>query len=474
MQYIRLIIIYVALLLSGCQPKAESENFQGIMIYPENPFYFQYRGKPILLMGATDYHNIFQRDDLVDELEKLKSSGGNYVRNTMASREIMAGHRDLWPYKVVESTADSLIFIYDLDHWNDTYWEKFEKMLRETKKRDIIVEVEIWERHDCYRTRDQAGWLRHPFNPDNNINFTQEESGMPVGEWPEELREGHPFFATVPQLQNLHLVHEYQSKFVDKILSYTFQYDHVLYNMNNETREHYLFAEYWARYVIEKARQKDLHIEITDMPDAHDITDETITRVVESDLYTFVDISQNNFQKGELHWERIHHVRDQLVENPKPITNIKIYGSDDSPWNVEFWGNTQDGQERFWRNIFGGCASARFHRPDWGIGSSPLALANVKSMRMLTDSMDFFRHRPSNHLLADRESNEAYCMAIPGEEYAIFFPAGGSVGLKTEGTGYKARWLHIQSSQWTETFNMDSNQLINTPDGGLWVLWVKR
>jgi hypothetical protein len=195
---IMILMLYGAVLLWGCRPKTEPESFQGIMIYPENPFYFQYREKPILLIGATDYHNIFQRDDLEEELEKMKSSGGNYVRNTMASREIMAGHRDLWPYKVVESTTDSLIFIYDLDQWNDAFWEKFEKMLRETKKRDIIVEVEIWERHDCYRTRDQAGWLRHPFNPDNNINFFEEESGMPVGEWPEELREGHPFFATVP------------------------------------------------------------------------------------------------------------------------------------------------------------------------------------------------------------------------------------------------------------------------------------
>jgi hypothetical protein len=59
-------------------------------------------------------------------------------------------------------------------------------MLAETAKRDIIVEVEIWGRHDCYRTRDQAGWLRHPFNPDNNINFAEEESGMPAIEWPDD------------------------------------------------------------------------------------------------------------------------------------------------------------------------------------------------------------------------------------------------------------------------------------------------
>lgn len=474
MKTLRLLFLFPVILLLGCQNQSKQEPFQGIIIYPDNPFYFQYQQKPVLLLGATDYHNIFQCADLVEELEKLRSNGGNYVRNTMASREISENHRDLWPYKTEKTTSDSLIDIYDLNQWNQEYWNKFERMLKETKERDIIVEVEIWERHDCYRTRDQAGWLRHPYNPDNNINFSAEESGLPVGEWPEDQREGHPFFATVPKLQNNSLVLQYQKEFVDKILSYTFQYDHVLYNMNNETREHYLFAEYWANYILEKAQQKGLHIELTDMPDAHDITDKTITHVIQSDIYSFVDISQNNFQKNELHWERIEHVRKQLKEEPKPITNIKIYGSDNAPWRPDFWGDTNDGQERFWRNIFGGCASARFHRPDWGIGSSNLALANLKSMRMLTDSMNFFRHMPANHLLSDRKENEAFCLAIPDEEYAIFFPSGGTVGLHSFNGYFKGRWLDIHQSRWSEPFEIKQSQPFNAPDDGYWVLWIKK
>jgi hypothetical protein len=88
--------------------------------------------------------------------------------------------------------------------------------------------------------------------------------------------------------------------------------------------------------------------------------------------------------------------------------------------------------------------------------------------------MDFFRHKPSNHLLSDRDPNEAFCLAIPGEEYAIFFPVGGSVILNAESTGYKAQWLNIQASQWLEPFDIDFNQSISAPDDGLWVLWVKR
>ncbi len=120
----------------------------------------------------------------------------------------------------------------------------------------------MWERHDCYRTRDQAGWLRHPLNPDNNVNYTVEESGLPTGEWTTD--PGHPLFATMPRLRNNTLVLGYQQAFIDKVLSYTRRYGHVLYNMNNETREHHCFGEYWADYILAKARAAGRRIELTD------------------------------------------------------------------------------------------------------------------------------------------------------------------------------------------------------------------
>ena len=56
-------------------------------------------------------------------------------------------------------------------------------------------------------------------------------------------------------------------------------------------------------------------------------------------------------------------------------------------------GGIQDMVERFWRNIFGGAASCRFHRPDrWltGIGLHSISQQNIKSMRMFTDALNIF------------------------------------------------------------------------------------
>lgn len=78
--------------------------------------------------------------------------------------------------------------------------------------------------------------MRHPYNPDNNVNYTSEQSGLPTGEWTTD--PGHPLSATVPRLRNNRLVLRYQKAFIDKVLSCMLQYGHVLYSMNNETKEH--------------------------------------------------------------------------------------------------------------------------------------------------------------------------------------------------------------------------------------------
>ncbi len=73
-------------------------------------------------------------------------------------------------------------------------------------------------------------------------------------------------------------------------------------------------------------------------------------------------------------------------------------------------------------------------------------------MRQLSDRMDFFNAKPRNDLLADRADNEAYCRAIEGKSYAIYFTAGGAVTLDTSGADGSAEiaWLDVLKAQWSE------------------------
>jgi hypothetical protein len=480
-----LLLASTIIILFGCADSEETNNSEKqihLQPYSGNPFYWQMKGEPVLLIGASDYHNIFQRPDLVRHLLLLRSVGGNYVRNTMASREILPDHRDLWPYEVdwdastlPHLTRDPLNVVYDLTRWNDLYWERFERLLQTTEELSMVVEIEIWERHDKYRTRDQAGWERHPYNPDNNVNYSADESGLPTGEWTQD--PGHPFFATVPALGNNELVLGYQRAFVDKILSHTFEYSHILYNMNNETKESNEWGEYWAEYILRHAKETGVEIYITDMQDAHDITDDSVIRMADSDLYTFVDISQNNFQSGDTHWERIQFIRDLLKDDPKPITSVKIYGADGAPAPVDFWGTTQDAKERFWRNIIGGVSAVRFHRPRWGIGLNEDAQAHVKSAVMFANRMDIFNAEPRLDLLENRDPGSAWLLANPGTQYAVYFPAGGSVYLVVgENFEGEVEWLDIGNSLWQQgEADYSANRLrLQAPGSGHWIAVISR
>ena len=61
-------------------------------------------------------------------------------------------------------------------------------------------------------------------------------------------------------------------------------------------------------------------------------------------------------------------------------------------WRERRQGSLEEGADKFWRTIFGGAASARHHRNEpregWGgIGLSPFGQTQMRSMRMLLDSM---------------------------------------------------------------------------------------
>ncbi|MCG9129825.1 hypothetical protein JT359_19720, partial [Candidatus Poribacteria bacterium] len=257
------------------------------------------------------------------------------------------------------------------------------------------------------------------------------------------------FFWSVPKERNQETVLKYQEKYVDKLLSETLQFGHILYCMDNETAVTPAWGEYWATYIKKKAAEAGRGVETTEMWDPWDLSHEKHKATFDHpETYSFCDISQNNHQKGQRHWNNAQKVRTGL-KPIRPINSIKIYGADGGRF-----GSTRDGLERFWRNIFGGFASARFHRPDSGVGLTEIAQAHLKSMRMITDEMDVFNCEPSNELLSNREENEAYVIANPGQEYAVYFPKGGSVdlnlsvGKKPDAKTLRIKWINIAKSEW--------------------------
>lgn len=96
---------------------------------------------------------------------------------------------------------------------------------------------------------------------------------------------------------------------------------------------------------------------------------------------------------------------------------------------------------------------------------------------MVTDKMLVFRCEPHNDLLSDRESNEAYCLANPGTEYAVYFPNGGQVTLGTGPLKKSAtlRWLDIMKCKCLDPEQVEgrTDLRLRCPSQGYWAALVQ-
>jgi hypothetical protein len=425
-----LLIVFGTSFLWSCQTKNETGD--RIQPWPENPWFWQYKGEPLMLLGASSDDNLFQWPEqmLIPHLDSMKAVGANYVRNTMSDRRDRGF--ELYPFKILDNGG------YDLDQWNGEYWQRFELFLKETAERDIIVQIEVWDRFDYSRNN----WPPHPYNPKNNINYSFEKARLDSVYPNHPARNEQPFFFTTPLQQNNQVLLKYQKLFVEKMLSYSLKFDHVLYCMDNETSAEEAWAVFWAELILAKAKEAGKEVCVTEMWDNWDLTTEHHKRTFDHpERYAFCDVSQNNQKKGQVHWDNFQWVRNYIASQPRPLNTVKTYGADGGTH-----GNTKDGLERWWRHVIGGIASARFHRPPSGLGLSQLSMNSVIVAREIDKTISFRELTPGNELLSGREENEAYLASKEGVAYVVFFTNGGEVelNLSSAKSSFKVRWFDIR------------------------------
>ena len=414
-------------------------DFQGIKPYTQNQWYWQYQGEPIILIGGSDDDNLFQwtGKQLTDHLDLLLSVGGNYLRNTMSDRD----EGNSYAFKMGKNKK------FDLNQWNEEYWRRLTFFLDETSKRGIIVQLTLWDKADI--SPFSSRWNTHPWNPDNNTNM---KSGT--------LKNSGDFFSTVDRNDQDALT--YQGQYIEKLLSVSLEYDNVLYNINNESSESGDWENYWALFIKDVSDKAGKKVYITNMQ----LSPSNAVRHVMTypDIFDFVDISQNNQDskggRGKAHWDNLMCFREKIAFfAPMPMNNVKVYGSVDGR-NYSA-GTESEAMDRFWRNIFAGCASSRFHRPAepraWGSGLNERVQINLKAMDMLLEELDIMSCAPHNDLLSSNSTvastMEAYVTANIGHQYAIYFPQGRYT-INLDPWVYvkklKLRWLDINDLEWSE------------------------
>lgn len=442
-------------LTTSCSQQQYQEEKQksGIKPWSENPSYWEYNGQPVLLLGATDNDNLFQNNNLKTHLDSLAEIGGNYVRNTMSDRD----EGDLKAFYLNEEGK------YDLGKWNSAYWEKFENLLKWAEEHDIIVQIEIWDRFDHAREE----WKTDPYNPKNNVNYTYEDANLDTLYPDHPGSNKQPFFFTVPTLQDNKVLLPYQEAFVKKLLSISLNYNNVLYCIDNETKGVEEWAVFWADFIHQNAGERKIYL--TQMWDDWDIKSDMHKRTLDhTDRYQYIDMSQNSHNTGQLNWDNAQYIFDYIKDQPRPVNSTKIYGSKTSPW-LNRGIDGEHAVQTFFRNVLGGFATSRFHRPPAGLGLGKESISAIIAIRNLEEKVKMWEIIPRMDLISENEPNEVYLVAKEGEKYVLYFPGEGEVNLDIENvTGdLELQWLDIESEKWTGGDLVSSGDILSlTPPNG--------
>ncbi|HUT63234.1 MAG TPA: hypothetical protein VMZ04_04670 [Anaerolineae bacterium] len=428
--------------ITGCS----SPGKKSIQVSQQNPHYWEFNGKPVLLLGGSDEDNLFNNPEMMTKnLDILAEIGGNYIRGTLSCRD----EGDVWPYAKDEN-GDK----YNLDEFNPEFWNRLDTCLRETEKRDIIVQIEVWATFDYYRDN----WLVNPFNPANNINYTTENTRL-ESEWDHHpARKAQPFFYSVPEINDDRILLRYQEAFIRKVLDVTGPHSNVLFSLDNETRAPAEWALYWGKFIADEMEKRGKRINLTEMWDQWDITHvDHATTYRHPEYFSYTDVSQNNWQEGQTHYDRLIWYRNNLAEQQggvRPMNNVKVYArlSGNRPNDYAI------GVDRWWQNIFAGCGSTRFHRPDSGSGLDETAQKMIKAARVFTSEFEIFSCEPLPDLLSDHNENEAYCLADPGKVYAVYFPNGGKARLRIreDEKSHVVKWFDVEHAEFMKSSLQDA------------------
>ncbi len=426
-----------------------------IQPYAKNPRYWQYKGQPVLLLGGSKTDHIFLAEGLKEHLNEMVAVGANYVRNTMSQREGI----DLKPHRRLESGK------FDLNQWNDEYWQRFADCLRWCHERDIMIQIEVWDRFDVSREH----WEISPWRPQNNVNYTSQATGLAAAYPAHPARDRQPFFHTIPGMERYDgaksdLIRKHQERFVEKMLTHSLKYPNVLYCMNNETSTDPKWGQHWMKFIRDRAQHEGVTVFCTDMFD--DVWKPKQSKKLRlafgnPKMYPFLDVSQVNSRAfNEDHWNNISWIAQRREAHRRPLNHVKIYSDGEFSFGT---GTPVDGVERFWRNLIAGSASVRFHRPPAGIGLNDIAMACIRAARKAESRIPPWEVQTAMDLLGNRETDEAYLAARPGDKYLLYFTDGGSVSLDLTGHSqtFDLHWINISTGDWGQMTTLTGGSKVN-------------
>ncbi len=200
---------------------------QVLRLDSENPHYLNYKGDPIILITSAEHYGAVLNLDFDYDmyLETLHAQDMNYTRIFMGNYVEAANSHGIsantlgpspgsfiTPWKRTDIPGGySGDFKWDLDEWNNAYFDRLKDFIAKAEALDIIVELTFF----CATYNDEI-WERHAFNPNNVVN------DMGVLSRSETNTLANPTLVS------------YQKKLIEKVVKEVNVFPNVFYEISNE------------------------------------------------------------------------------------------------------------------------------------------------------------------------------------------------------------------------------------------------
>jgi hypothetical protein len=371
--------------------------------HPDNPHYFIFKGKPLVLI-TTDQHYgaVINLDfDYIPFLDRLQEYGMNLTRiypggyiemkdqYTEGNPLGPAPDRYILPWeKSAEEGANPNLgkYKYDLDKWDSEYFKRLKDFVYQASKRNIIVEIAFF--NGMYDDR----WMAQPLYHTNNLQ------GVGTGDF--------KLFTTLSDQK----LADYQIKYVKKIASELYKFDNVIYDISDEPEMQHRESREWNSVLLDALVSADNYRHIygeTANSASPDFTGDDRTSWIPTEYISPMENTLDN----------------DYTDN-KPIVDVET-----AYYSYWYGANpVEESRAESWYGMLGGLAGFIHLNSDFstynpsakGTGTQDTILPQKRVLMNFMNSLDFIKMQKFTGFSVADSMVLARGIAEPGKQYALY------------------------------------------------------
>ncbi len=418
-----------------------------IRLHPENPRYFEWQGRPTVLVASGEHYGAVVNPDFDFRkyLSTLESAGLNHTRlflgdyvegpgsfgilnNTLAPAE----GRLLAPW--ARSSTPGFARggnKFDLDRWDPAYFRRLHAFFEEANRRRIVVEVVLFF--------VGPGYAFAPLNPQNNVNGTTPIDGV-----------------RYLSLDNGNVLSR-QESYCRKLVRELNPYPNLIFNVCNEPWFYNQEKEGFASQPPESVKawigraSEWVTDEESRLPNRHlvsvDITNQG-SAIRASDLKQYF---------GRLSVFNVHYDAngEVLLANPNlrgllAFNETGFNGAEDTYYRTQGWNFMLSGGGLYGNLDFSftvghedGTAAPGFGQ-NYNAGGSKSLRGQLRILLDFMHSLPLERMQPDNGIVVGG-ADSWRALAGPGRAYAVWFPGDGPIApvIAVPPGQWRAEWVDI-------------------------------